>query len=85
LKLGSELSTSIWVKFRKRKYVFVKDYITQNIDSTSRGLKALITFVMITITKEHTLLGTESKFSRIIWSKIRPASAPKNTKERIVW
>lgn len=41
-------------------------------------------FMRITITKEHTSLGTELKFSRIVGSKIRLAGAPKRAKKRVI-
>ena len=38
-----------------------------------------------TIPKENTHLGAELEFMRIILMQTRPASTPKNTKERVVW
>jgi hypothetical protein len=65
----------------KGKHMFIKNDVTRNVHTTSRWVKALVTFVMITVPEKHTLLGTKSEFSRVVWSKIGPASASKSAKE----
>jgi hypothetical protein len=68
------------MKRSKRKYVFIKNYITRNIDSPGRDVEALDTFVKRTISEKNTPFGTESKFAFVVGAEVWPASASKNTK-----
>jgi hypothetical protein len=46
------------------------------------NVKALESFVHITVPEEGALLGSKLQFSMIIGLKVRPTSAPKNSKRR---
>jgi hypothetical protein len=62
----------------ERKYVFIKDYITENINPSGGYVKALITFMHIAIPKEGTTEGTKLKLMSCVGMKVRPTGATKN-------
>jgi hypothetical protein len=66
----------------KGKNMFIEHDIVRDIDTTSGGLKALETLVMVTIAKEYTMLGSKFMFLGIVWPKIRPTRTTKRAKER---
>ena len=64
--------------------ILIKDYITGYVNTTFRNVKALETFVHVTVAQEHALLGSKLKLTRIIGPKIRPTCTTKGSKEGIV-
>jgi hypothetical protein len=40
----------------KRKFMFIKNDISRNVDATGGWIKTLVTLVLVTITKKHTFL-----------------------------
>lgn len=73
------------MKFFKGKLYFVKNNITRDINTASRDIEALDSFVLHTIAKKNTLFGTEHEFAIVIGTKIGPTSTPKHTKWSIIW
>jgi hypothetical protein len=68
----------ILMKLSKRKKSFIKHNISGNIHTPGIRFKALKTFVHTAISKKNTPNRPKRKFSGIIWSKVRPACAPKD-------
>jgi hypothetical protein len=71
-------------RFIKDDVTGIKDDVTGNIDTTTRRIKALKTFVHVTITQEHTLFIPKLKFVGVETTKVGPIGTTKNPKTTIV-
>jgi hypothetical protein len=80
----TKLSTHIRIQILERKNLFIKNYISRNVDPTTCYLKAFVSFVKTIVAQEDTLLRSKSKFLRIKGPKIWLASATKNSHVGIV-
>jgi hypothetical protein len=73
------------MKLREGKHLLIKDHITRNIDTTSRHIETLVSFMLCVVSKKHTLLGSKGEFVRVIRTKVRQTGTTKSPKERIGW
>lgn len=64
--------------------MLVEHDITRDIDPPFFGIKALIAFVQVTISKEDALFWSKLEFLRIVGPKIRPNGTPKSTEKTII-
>jgi hypothetical protein len=56
------------MKFGKRKLCFIKNNISGNVNTSSRWIKALKTFMKCAVAKESASGGAELEFMLVIWS-----------------
>ena len=79
-------SKALTLGCRSAKGNFVSSKTTSlDVDTTSRDVQALDTFVLSTIPKKHTLFGAKHKLAIVVRAKIRPAGTSKHTRRFIIW
>jgi hypothetical protein len=78
-------STDIGMKRGEREHIFIKNYITRDIDSSCRDIRIFDPLVDRTIPKQNTPFRTESEFSFIVRMEIWPTSTAKSSKSIIIW
>ena len=64
--LRAKAGASIGMKIGKGIDSFIKNDIPRDVNSSYSNIKALKSFVHVTITKEHTLLGSILEFYIIV-------------------
>jgi hypothetical protein len=57
-----EDSPSIWMMFGKRKHFLIQYHVSRDIDMTSANVKALESFVHVTVPEEGPCLNLNSRF-----------------------
>jgi hypothetical protein len=62
---------------RKGKHIFIEYHIAGYIDPAGFHLKAFVSFMKRTITKENALCGAKGKLLSVVGPKIRPTGTPK--------
>ena len=71
-------------KVGKGKNMLIKHDVPRYIDTISGNMKTFVTFMKRAIAKENTLLRTKLKLALVIWTKMRPASTPKDLEKGII-
>jgi hypothetical protein len=69
----------------KGKKNLIEDNIARYVDVPGRDIETFDAFVKSTIAKKNTSLGPKSELAFVVWMKIGPVGATKNTKCIIVW
>ena len=64
--------------------MLIKHNIPRYIDTICGNMKTFISFMKRAVTKKNTLLGAKLKLALVIWTEMRPTSAPKNLKEGVI-
>jgi hypothetical protein len=77
-------SASIWMKLAEREHILIEDYITRNVNSTSRWFKEFKPLMKRAIPKKNIMNRSEGKLTSVIGSEIGPASTAKNLQRAIV-
>ena len=71
-------------KFGKGKNMLIKHDIPRYIDTIGGNMKTFVSFMKRAIAKKDTLFGSKLELALVIWTKMRPASTPKNLEEGVI-